>query len=1357
MGDRTARTGRGRARGQRGAAAAVVASDPIATSNAARLASLTGPAAPGVAAIEDRAGLPGGRGLDAATQAHFEARFGTGLGAVRVHTDAAADRAAREQRAAAFTVGADVVFAAGQYAPTTPRGRALLAHELAHVIQARAVGTRRREASGPDDASEREAERVAAGLTSKITARPTARIHRAPPTERAPVVIARELESEDAGTRTAAIAELGGQTGPAAWSTMLRAQMSRFADVRAGAERAVRAWDRAPGFRAFLQAQADAPVGLVSDMAIVALRLLGGRGPADVDNYRMVIRQRLDLATSWLTQFEVEFADVRARVPTSPTGPALGSPLTDGWLPSKLATEVEALRQDARAAPLDRLVDIGARASLLLERVGALGPIITALKGQTAQLKQPSDLKLFVDARLMTLLSKVGGVTSEIVDPAMTALSEDVAAWPTDLAVELARGVHAQFTAAQAEMRAALATKPLPSFRRAWGEFKTRLLEPILARVDGLVVEAAKLEKRATLDPQGALDGIRDLGPEIDELGVRVQAVLAAIQMQDAYTDLALTDEAAKDVFESTELGLKWHFAAFAEIANDTAHTNEERSTAFNDLVTGPALTKIEADIKSWHEIQEGEFRFAMLLAEVGAIVLSCYAGGIAGGLVRGLLGRGVSLGGRLLIGSAVLGAETLAFTMTNRLLHVPFGGKLIDASLPGELAQNAVLFGLLKGSGAVYERMIAPKLPKALVGAGRATLTFSLFQAWTVGLHAWETGEWLGLGDARFWKSAAQNAVFLGAVHLGMGIAKPVFAPVTNRVAMLAIERHNARCAKLGESIRAWQGEAALDLDVALDLARRSRALYLERLDLLKSIHAADPTQLTKDELAAAERVLREQVAAVDEVIFQGGARMVPHDTLPDVFYYDGDAAKVRDHYEGKGFEVLEFDAETGRMRVKDPAGNVLELLRSRLGETGAGTRPTSAEAETIYERIRGATGDTAAVARNTGIPEGALRRIRQHVFMKKHRLFDPAQGKEVERRFDADENIAYLWQEAMRRKLGPEELAEFRRLMAHEFVEAALMRSGMPYRAADSWVQQPDGSWVSQPSSGGAHDLAPHVDPNRPAFGHYDALKVPMAKAGKLPLQPWMGIPPEDLIAITEPQLTAALGAILSTHGLDLTRKLTALAARGGGDAALSGTIMRIAELPVPEGAKQAQALLDAWAAKPEVPAAPERGEPFKRGGTAQLYDMAGHPDLLVKPAGGRISREAQAMADLESLGIPTPYVARQDVQGTPSIILQKIDGEGSKDMVGTSAKPKRVADAAHTELVTQKTIDDLHAIRDILTRNKVNVADFQFIVRRSDGAVFVNDPTGLTFDSKPSPNFDAIVAKFEAILRAKAKATP
>jgi hypothetical protein len=76
-----------------------------------------------------------GRPLDGATREFMESRFGHNFAAVRVHADEAAERSAKGINALAYTLGSNVVFGAGQYAPGTAGGRRLLAHELTHVIQ----------------------------------------------------------------------------------------------------------------------------------------------------------------------------------------------------------------------------------------------------------------------------------------------------------------------------------------------------------------------------------------------------------------------------------------------------------------------------------------------------------------------------------------------------------------------------------------------------------------------------------------------------------------------------------------------------------------------------------------------------------------------------------------------------------------------------------------------------------------------------------------------------------------------------------------------------------------------------------------------------------------------------------------------------------------------------------------------------------------------------------------------------------------------------------------------------------------------------------------------------------------------
>lgn len=84
--------------------------------------------------VRDELNSPG-TPLDVSTRRFFEPRFGRDFNSVRVHTDARAAQSASAVDALAYTVGNDVVFGAGRYAPLTHAGRQLLAHELTHVIQ----------------------------------------------------------------------------------------------------------------------------------------------------------------------------------------------------------------------------------------------------------------------------------------------------------------------------------------------------------------------------------------------------------------------------------------------------------------------------------------------------------------------------------------------------------------------------------------------------------------------------------------------------------------------------------------------------------------------------------------------------------------------------------------------------------------------------------------------------------------------------------------------------------------------------------------------------------------------------------------------------------------------------------------------------------------------------------------------------------------------------------------------------------------------------------------------------------------------------------------------------------------------
>jgi hypothetical protein len=60
---------------------------------------------------------------------------GLNFSSVRLHTDLQAAKSAKSVEARAYTIGRDIVFNEGEYAPTTTSGKRLLAHELTHVLQ----------------------------------------------------------------------------------------------------------------------------------------------------------------------------------------------------------------------------------------------------------------------------------------------------------------------------------------------------------------------------------------------------------------------------------------------------------------------------------------------------------------------------------------------------------------------------------------------------------------------------------------------------------------------------------------------------------------------------------------------------------------------------------------------------------------------------------------------------------------------------------------------------------------------------------------------------------------------------------------------------------------------------------------------------------------------------------------------------------------------------------------------------------------------------------------------------------------------------------------------------------------------
>jgi hypothetical protein len=93
--------------------------------------------AEGGEASVDRAASSIGEPLPDAVRDHFQRSLGTELSDVRVHTGSESAEAAEAVGAKAYTVGQDIHFGAGYFAPDDPAGIHLLAHETMHTLQSR--------------------------------------------------------------------------------------------------------------------------------------------------------------------------------------------------------------------------------------------------------------------------------------------------------------------------------------------------------------------------------------------------------------------------------------------------------------------------------------------------------------------------------------------------------------------------------------------------------------------------------------------------------------------------------------------------------------------------------------------------------------------------------------------------------------------------------------------------------------------------------------------------------------------------------------------------------------------------------------------------------------------------------------------------------------------------------------------------------------------------------------------------------------------------------------------------------------------------------------------------------------------
>ena len=115
----------------------------------------------------------GGSPLPDKVQQEAARKLGHKFNEVRIHTDESADKLSRSIHARAFTIGKDIFFKNGTFAPASTAGRETILHELTHVVQqggGKYSTNSKLKLGAPDSAHEKEADQVGKKYASAVSA-----------------------------------------------------------------------------------------------------------------------------------------------------------------------------------------------------------------------------------------------------------------------------------------------------------------------------------------------------------------------------------------------------------------------------------------------------------------------------------------------------------------------------------------------------------------------------------------------------------------------------------------------------------------------------------------------------------------------------------------------------------------------------------------------------------------------------------------------------------------------------------------------------------------------------------------------------------------------------------------------------------------------------------------------------------------------------------------------------------------------------------------------------------------------------------------------------------------------------------
>ncbi|MYS85058.1 eCIS core domain-containing protein [Embleya scabrispora] len=217
------------------------------------------------AALESRAERA--RPLDASVRGAMERSFGTSLGEVVVHTDAEAAASAERLDAKAYAVGRHVVFGPGRYDPHSDAGRALIGHELAHVVQQRRGGARpgsngvHPAGTAAEGAAHSAGARAAAGLSASVGGGTAPGVSRASKGEEDPEVARLKAENRASDMQNLGAVEGVLLEGAGIVDTLIGFGYSAHDVGRLGVDELASALDLSPENRSRLKSATDVLTG----------------------------------------------------------------------------------------------------------------------------------------------------------------------------------------------------------------------------------------------------------------------------------------------------------------------------------------------------------------------------------------------------------------------------------------------------------------------------------------------------------------------------------------------------------------------------------------------------------------------------------------------------------------------------------------------------------------------------------------------------------------------------------------------------------------------------------------------------------------------------------------------------------------------------------------------------------------------------------------------------------------------------------------------------------------------------------------------------------------------------------------